>query len=91
MKGNLRRISGHANAQMQQIQQIATALVTVNFNCFMPVGDDAVLEILTCNPDGTSALGYFDGTNVYQNVPYYGNFASIKLASGNAVLYLNEQ
>lgn len=87
---NLRRISGHSNAAMQQIQQIATALVTVNFNCFIPVGDDAVLETLT-NVDGTSALGYFATTDVYQNVPYYGNFSAIKLASGEAVLYLNEQ
>ena len=90
MKSNLRRISGHANAKMQQIMQIGTADTTINFNCFIPVGGDAVLTSLT-NVDGTSALGYFDSTNVYNNIQYFGNFSGIHLASGEAVLYLNNQ
>jgi dihydrodipicolinate synthase/N-acetylneuraminate lyase len=90
MKQNIRRISGHENAGFQQIVQIATVDTTINFNCFVPVGADAVLSVLK-NVDASEALGYFDDTTVYQNIQYFGNFGRIKLASGKAVLYLSNQ
>jgi len=87
----LNRITGHANVgQMSQFKQIATALTTVNFYGFMPVGDDAVIATLT-DVMGNSRTGDLDSTTVYQNVYYPGNFASIQLTSGKAILYLSEQ
>lgn len=91
MDKELQRITGHANAQMQQFKQIATAAVSnLYFYGFRPVNGDAVVSTLT-NIDGTSALGYSDSTTFYQNVYYPGNFKAITLTSGKAILYLNEQ
>ena len=87
----LKRITGHANSQMQQFQQIATAAVSnVYFFGFRPVNGDAVVSVLT-NIDGTNALGYSDSTTFYQNVYYPGSFKAITLTSGKAILYLGEQ
>lgn len=90
MSKDLQRITGHANSQMQQFKQIATAATTINFYGFKPISGDAVVATLT-NMDNTSALLYSDSTTFYQNVYYPGNFKAITLTSGKALLYLNEQ
>jgi hypothetical protein len=88
---DLKRITGHANQQMQQFQQIATAgKVTVNFYGFIPVGGNCTISELT-NLDSTDGLGYFGVATGYQNMYYPGNFKSITLSAGAAILYLNEQ
>jgi len=89
-KDGINKVTGHANPGMQQFQQIATALATKNFYGFMPINDDATLSVLT-DVNGASRTGDFDGTTVYQNVYYPGNFASIQLSAGKAIIYLNEQ
>jgi len=89
----LNKVTGHANpGGMQQFQQIATADTTVNFYGFIAVGDDAVVETLT-NVDGTDGLDNFKTTTktAYMDKYYPGNFRAIKLSSGEALLYLNEQ
>jgi len=90
MSKELQRITGHANSQMQQFKQIATAATTINFYGFRPVGSDAVIATLT-SMDNSNALLYSDSTTFYQNVYYPGNFKAITLTSGKAILYLNEQ
>ena len=88
---HLKRITGHANQKMQQFQQIATAAVTYNFYGMMAVNGDAVIATIT-DVNGDSRLTDFgDVVTAYEGVYYPGNFASVTLTSGEAVIYLNEQ
>lgn len=90
-KIGIKRLTGHAASQMQQYRQITTTTATsVYFYAFMPVNGDVTLTALT-NVDGTSATGYNESGNYYENVLYTGQFSGITLLTGEVLLYLSEQ
>jgi hypothetical protein len=89
----LARISGQANAGIEQFRQVATtAAQSVHFWAFTALNGDAVLSVLT-NEDGSNALGQIVGgtKTAYQNTLYTGRFKAITLTSGVVKLELSQQ
>ena len=92
MGKELNRITGHANAGgQQQFLQIATAAVAMNFYGLMAVNGDAVITAITDILGNDRLTDFGDVVTAYEGVYYPGSFASVTLASGEAVIYLDEQ
>ena len=88
---NLKRLSGHANSQLQQYYQVGTAGVEgLSFWGFTPMGADITLDALT-NFDGSDGLPYNPQGTYFEGELYTGSFSGIKPSTGVVKLELNSQ